>query len=41
MKLYAETFDLLTVAQEIVRDCLGWYRELCEDVDKFVFAVAD
>lgn len=38
VELYAETFDLLTIAQETVRDCLGWYRELCESVDKFVFA---
>lgn len=38
MEIYAETFDLLTVAQEVVRDCLEWYRMLCESSDKFVFA---
>ena len=38
VKLYAETFNLLTVAQEVVRDCLEWYRMLCESVDKVVYA---
>lgn len=37
VKLYAETFNLLTVAQEVVRDCLDWYRKLCDETDKYVF----
>ncbi len=38
VEFYAQTFDLLTVAQEVVRDCLEWYRMLCESVDKDVYA---
>lgn len=38
VKLYAETFELLTIAQETVRDCLQWYRDLCELADEYVFA---
>lgn len=38
VEFYANTFDLLTVAQEVVRDCLDWYRMLCESVDKVVYA---
>lgn len=38
VEFYAKTFNLLTVAQEVVRDCLGWYRMLCDVVDKVVYA---
>lgn len=38
VKFYSQTFDILTVAQEVVRDCLEWYRILCESVEKSIFA---
>lgn len=38
VEFYAQTFELLTVAQEVVRDCLEWYRLLCESVDKVIYA---
>lgn len=38
VEFYAQTFDLLTVAQEVVRDSLECYRMLCESVDKGIYA---
>lgn len=38
VEFYAQTFDLLTIAQEVVRDCLEWYRLLCDTVDKVIYA---
>ena len=37
--LYAEIFNLLTISQEVVRNCLGWYRELSEIVDNILLPI--